>query len=71
VPPVVTALFKVGDRVRFQLGAHRVVGTVVEDRGLIGLDGRQLVRVEVELDPPYLRQFEMPAALLTAVTHAA
>ncbi|MEO7732433.1 MAG: hypothetical protein ABIY55_15800 [Kofleriaceae bacterium] len=58
--------FKVGDRVRFQLGAHRVTGTIIEDRGLIGLDGRQLVRVEVELDPTYLREFELPAALLTA-----
>ncbi len=58
--------FKVGDRVRFKLGAHRVVGTVVEDRGFIGVNGRQLVRVEVELDPPFLREFELPAALLTA-----
>jgi hypothetical protein len=53
-----------GDRVRFKLGAHRVVGTVVEDRGLIGVGGRQLVRVEV--DPTYLRELEIPAALLTA-----
>jgi len=58
--------FKVGDRVRFKLGAHRVLGTIVEDRGPIGLDGRQLVRVEVELDATYLREFEIPAALLTA-----
>jgi hypothetical protein len=58
--------FKVGDRVRFQLGAHRVIGTVVEDRGLIGVDGRQLVRVEVALDPTSLREFELPAALLSA-----
>lgn len=58
--------FNVGDRVRFQLGAHRVVGTVVEDRGLIGVDGRQIVRIEVELDSTYLREFELPAALLTA-----
>jgi primosomal protein N' len=58
--------FKVGDRVRFQLGAHRVVGTVVEDRGFIGVDGRQLVRVEVALDPTYMRDFELPATLLSA-----
>ena len=58
--------FKVGDRVRFKLGANRVVGTVVEDRGLIGVGGRQLVRVEVKLDPTYLREFEIPAVLLTA-----
>jgi hypothetical protein len=58
--------FKVGDRVRFKLGAHRVVGRVVEDRGFIGVGGRQLVRVEVEVDPTYLRELEIPAALLTA-----
>ena len=58
--------FKVGDRVRFKLGGHQVVGRVVEDRGFIGVDGRQLVRVEVEVDPTYLREFELPAALLTA-----
>jgi hypothetical protein len=43
-----------------------LVGTVVEDRGLIGVDGRQIVRIEVELDSTYLREFELPAALLTA-----
>jgi hypothetical protein len=59
--------FKVGDRVRFKLGAHRVVGRIVEDRGFIGVGGRQLVRVEVEVDPTCLREFELPAALLTAV----
>lgn len=58
--------FKVGDRVQFKLGAHHVVGTVIEDRGRIGVGGRQLVRVEVELDSTFLREFEIPAALLTA-----
>jgi hypothetical protein len=43
-----------------------VLGTIVENHGFIGVDGRQLVRVEVELDPTYLRSFEIPAALLTA-----
>jgi hypothetical protein len=53
---------KVGDRVRFKLGAHRVVGLVVEDRGFIGVGGRQLVRIEVEIDPTSSREFELPAA---------
>jgi len=64
VSAVIARLYKVGDRVRFQLGAHKVEGTVVEDRGLIGLDGRQLVRVEVPLDATYVQEFELPAALL-------
>lgn len=59
--------YKVGDRVRFQLGARKVVGTVVEDRGMIGLGGRQLVRVEVPLDPSYVQSIELPAALLEPV----
>jgi hypothetical protein len=66
VPPMTKTSFNVGDRVRFKLGAHLVVGTVIEDRGFIGVDGRQLVRVEVELDPTFLREIEIPAALLTA-----
>lgn len=66
VPPMTKTHFKVGDRVQFKLGAHQVVGRVVEDRGFIGVDGRQLVRVEIEVDPTYLREFELPAALLTA-----
>jgi hypothetical protein len=68
---IVTALFKVGDRVRFQLGGRKVLGTVVEDRGLIGVDGRQLVRVQVELDPTYVQQFELPAALLERASRTA
>jgi len=57
--------FKVGDRVRFRLGARVVAGTVVEDLGKIGVAGQQLVRVEVPLDATELREFEIPAALLT------
>jgi hypothetical protein len=58
--------FHIGDRVRFQLGTYRRYGTVVEDRGLIGVGGRQIVRIEIELDATCLRVFELPAALLTA-----
>jgi len=43
--------FKVGDRVRFWLGKHRRSGTVIEDRGNLGVGGTQLIRVSVgELD---------------------
>jgi hypothetical protein len=57
--------FKVGDRVRFRLGAHLVTGTVVEDRGSIGVRGEQVVRVEVPLDRTYTRDFELPTGLLS------
>jgi hypothetical protein len=71
VATAISRLYNVGDRVRFQLGAHKVVGTVVEDRGLIGRGGRQLVRVAVELDQSYEQQFEIPAALLEPVPESA
>lgn len=65
VPTNTKHRFKVGDRVRFRLGARVVAGTVVEDLGKIGVAGQQLVRVEVPLDATFPRKFEMPAALLT------
>jgi hypothetical protein len=52
--------FKVGNRVRFRLGAHNVLGRIVEDRGNIGVNGRRLFRVEVQLDPTYVQVFELP-----------
>jgi hypothetical protein len=51
VPLMAKTCFEVGDRIRFKLGARRVVGRVVEDPRFIGVDGRQLVRFEVTLDP--------------------
>lgn len=57
--------FRVGDRVRFRLGARLVLGRVVEDLGRIGVDAQQLVRVEVPLDMTYVREFELPGAMLT------
>lgn len=63
--PTKTKRLKIGDRVRFRLGAHLVVGRVVEDLGKIGVGGQQLVRVEVALDSTYLREFELQAEELT------
>jgi hypothetical protein len=65
VPTKMKHRFKVGDRVRFRLGARMVAGTVVEDLGKIGVAGQQLVRVEVPLDPTYLQEFEISTAFLT------
>ena len=65
VPTKKKPCFKVRDRVRFRLGAHLVTGTVVEDLGMIGVGGRQLVRVQVpfaETDP---QVFALSADLLT------
>jgi hypothetical protein len=65
VPTKSKERFKIGDRVRFRLGAHLITGTVVEDRGSIGIRGQQLVRVEVPLDTTYVRQFELPTEVLS------
>jgi hypothetical protein len=43
--------FRVGDRVRFQLGVEMVEGVITEDRGAIGVGGRRLYRIEGELHP--------------------
>lgn len=53
-----------GDLVRFTLGAMTVHARVIEDRGPIGLNRRQLVRVEVlgEDDEDAPRRFEMASA---------
>ena len=52
--------------VRFTVGGHDVVGTIVEDRGLIGADKRQLLRVEVPVDVTYVAVYEVPAEELQA-----
>jgi hypothetical protein len=52
----------VGSRVKLSFGGREVVATVVEDRGNIGVGGRRLLRVRVELTggaEPI--EFEVPA----------
>lgn len=67
IAPTLSRLFRVGELVRFRMGAQDVIGRVVEDRGLIGVGGRQIVRLEVAGGSDEPEQFEMPAALLEAV----
>jgi hypothetical protein len=45
------AKFRVGERVQFGAGGRQVWGTVVEDRGPIGVNGRRLYRISVPRDP--------------------
>jgi hypothetical protein len=60
--------YRVGEQVRFQLGAHWVQGHVVEDLGFIAVGREQLVRVEVSLDDTYHQLFEVPSSLLQPAT---
>lgn len=57
--------FGPGARVRFALAGQEVLGTVVEDRGPLGMGGRALVRLQTDgsgsTEP---NEFEAPAAEL-------
>ncbi len=58
--------FRIGDKVRLSFGNRTVTGTVVEDRGRIGVGGRQLFRIVVKMGDGE-RALELPAEKLEAV----
>jgi hypothetical protein len=45
------AKFRLFDRVQFQWGGKTVWGTIREDRGSIGIDGRRLYYIDIPMDP--------------------
>lgn len=47
----VIATFKAGDKVWVPLAVGRVCGTIIEDRGRLGVSGQHLFRVSVPRDP--------------------
>jgi hypothetical protein len=52
---------RVGSMVSFLFGGHEVTATVLEDRGPIGINGRQILRVRLELEATEPIEFELPA----------
>lgn len=58
---------RAGERVTFSYRGHVVQAEVVEDRGDIGVGGRQIVRVRFGEDASDIAEFEMPATELTRV----
>jgi hypothetical protein len=58
--------FRVGDRVQLPFGLKHAFGTIVEDRGCIGVGGRRLLRVIVDFDESTFFT-EVPEADLTLV----
>jgi hypothetical protein len=58
---------QVGDKVRFWLSGRDQVGEVREDRGPIGVGGRQLYLVIFELGLGNQYQIELPAVDLEVV----
>lgn len=57
--------FRIGDKVRLSFGNRIVEGIVVEDRGRIGVGGRQLFRIAVKIGDGE-RALELPAEKLRA-----
>ena len=52
----------VGARVQFDLGGRNVVATVIEDRGPLGIDGVQILRVRLQVaETDEVLEFEIPA----------
>jgi hypothetical protein len=60
---------KVGDEVVLRLAGSERRGVVVEDRGPLGVDGRQIVAIRVG-DEDEARQFEVRAEHLQRVVAA-
>lgn len=53
--------FRVGDRVTFTFGDKRISGTIIEDRGRIGVKGRRLFAIRARLDHAAESIIEIPA----------
>lgn len=51
--------FRVGEQVRFHIGNHVLSGVVAEDRGPLGVGGRHLYRVTVEMDAAHTSEYEL------------
>lgn len=57
-----------GDQVSFSVGRSVFLAHVIEDRGNLGIGGRQIVRIEVLPDADEEpRRFEMPAEELQPI----
>lgn len=52
---------EVGDAVKVAFGGRQVMGTIIEDRGYIGVRGRRMVRVRISLGPDDEIAFDLPA----------
>jgi hypothetical protein len=63
--------FKVGDRVRYKRGLEPVEGVIVEDRGPLGIGGRRLYAVRVQLDEWNAIVTELPVSELQLVAPSA
>lgn len=58
---------RIGERIRIRLSDRQIEGEVVEIRGDIGVGGRRLLRVRVNLQPDIETLFEVPEEEIEAV----
>jgi len=61
------AKIRVGDTVRFMWGTTKVTGIVKEDRGPIGLKGRNLYGIYSTPEPEFSFYIELPAEAIEVV----
>jgi hypothetical protein len=61
----------VGDRVQFKLAGRTVSGTIVEDRGNLGVGGRQIVSIRAKRGREADMVVEIPAEEVKRIERAA
>jgi hypothetical protein len=67
IPGLPPGKFRVGQRVRLQHLFRGKIGEVVEDRGPIGVGGRRLYHVRIDLEPFDENPLVLPEESLEAV----
>ena len=63
-----TPRFRVGDWVSFLYGVRRVTAQIIEDRGGVGMKGRQMYRIRMDRDVNDTIEFEIPEVELEPAT---
>jgi len=63
-------LFQIGDWVKFDYGPKKNFGKIVEDRGLLGIQGRRLYRVLVPVTVPGMALNDPPAGQIPKLLDA-
>ncbi len=65
--PSGSSIFRVRSRVCVRIGLRDSLGTIIEDRGLIGAGGRRLWGVRVDFDQSDGTYIELPEEEMTLV----
>ena len=60
--------YKVGDRVRFCFGVEDVEGTIIEDRGNLGVGGKRVYGIKFRIGGPPSQYIELDTDHIQLVT---